>query len=121
MRVLLLLALFLRFVPVPLPMEGDAHCGVAHATAPAAGHEGAHAHHDAPASAAGEHEECPHCPPTDCAKHDHCPQPGLLVIATAAHGHLATAPINAPHPIVIEALASRVDPPPVRPPLLPLA
>ncbi len=120
MRLLLLMALCLRFVPAPLPMAGTAHCGVAEATAAHAGHESGPAHHGGQTTA-GEHAECPHCPPADCARHDHCPQPGLLLASVDTATGFATAPSVAAPRAAARIPHSTSHDPPVRPPLLPLA
>lgn len=129
MRLLLLAALFVRLAPAPALAATTAHCGehggeahAAHAVgaAHAVHAEGAHAE-DA-ANAEGEaHDDCPHCPPADCSKHDHCPQPGMVIVASDVRSEMPAAPLVAPRAPGTESLASRADPPPVRPPLSPLA
>lgn len=126
MRFLLIAALLFRLVPAPPLSATTAHCGehgsgahVAH-TEHTAGAEGAHAEHAQGAEGVA-HDECPHCPPADCAKHDHCPQPGMLIIATGARTDLPATPLFTPRALATESLASRADPPPVRPPLQHLA
>jgi hypothetical protein len=123
MRFLLLAALLFRLVPAPALATTTAHCGE-HETGAHAGHTaGAHAEsaEDAHAGRGGEgteaHDECPHCPPADCAKHDHCPQPGMLIVASATRSDLPAAQLFAPATLGSQSLASRADPPPVRPPL----
>ncbi len=126
MRFLLIAALLFRLVPAPALSATTAHCGTegAHAGSAHAEHaEGAHAESAEHAEHAEgvAHDECPHCPPADCAKHDHCPQPGMLIVATDARTDVPATPLLAPDALGTESLASRADPPPVRPPLLPLA
>jgi hypothetical protein len=128
MRFLLIAALLLRLVPAAPLSATTAHCGEHEGGAHAAHVDGAHAEHAASAHAEHTegaegvtHDECPHCPPADCAKHDHCPQPGMVIIATEGRTDLPATPLFTPRALATESLASRADPPPVRPPLQHLA
>jgi hypothetical protein len=120
MRFILIAVLLFRLVPAPALLATTAHCGEHGGGAHAEHAEGAHAEHAEGAEGVA-HDECPHCPPADCAKHDHCPQPGMLEVATFAGTDTPTAFDFTPSALGTESLASRADPPPVRPPLLPLA
>jgi hypothetical protein len=108
LRVLLQVSLLLGFVPAP-PVA--AHCA-AHGAVTTG--EPSHDHHE---PRDGEHAECSHCPPHECAAQVSCATaPMLAGVTESAPAWLARTAGWVPAP-VSAIWTSRVDRPPLRPPV----
>ncbi len=120
MRLVLLLALLLRLLPTPAHAATGAHCAAAGEPTAAAEHAGHHATPPAPAGhdhAAADHDDCPHCPPADCASQLHCSAPSLLSLAADTPHAADLAITDRAVTVRAERWLSHLHQPPVRPPL----
>lgn len=123
MRFVLLLALLLRLLPTPAHAAEGAHCVVTGEVAAAVEHAGHHAPAPAPTGdfhADADHDDCPHCPPADCATQVHCSAPSLVSLAADTPQHADLVTIGRSAAARAEHWPTRHHQPPVRPPL-PLA
>lgn len=119
MRLVLLLALSFRLLPTPAHAADGAHCVTA-SEAVATEHS-AHAGHHAPAPPSDEHadadhDDCPHCPPSDCATQVHCSAPSLVSLAADTPRHTDLVVAHRAAELYCASWTSHDHQPPVRPP-----
>lgn len=115
MRFVLMVALLLRLLPTPAHAMEGAHCIASGDATVAAEHAG----HDAPSGThhtGADHDDCPHCPPTDCAQQVHCSASTLATLLAESPRHAELVVVHRVASRRHELWSSQDHQPPVRPP-----